>query len=580
MKFVLITFVALLGSYLTALNSGFLGDDTIRIIGNVELNSLSTALKGSLGDRPLLMFLMWIEWNLFENNPIYFRIVNLALQSLAAHQLYLLILELQDGGAFKKNKRLAFSAALIFALHPIHSQSITIIIQCSVIIAGIFGFFSMRYFFRYLSDPKVHHLSFSVIALALGFLVKPIVAFIPIFYLVSSLMIKGPGIKGKQYLIPYFCTLLIPILLFISNVQNLQVQPISPLAYFLVQTEVIFTYARLIIFPSGLKYLYDFHLPQNLILNIGWLYLAFHISIFLILKKMIKDKAVFLWIIGIYLCFLPESSFFPIDYLAFEHRTYFAVGFFIISMSLLVERLQFRKNIFYSVVAIVIALFIGLNQIRNLQIKSSNRWKIHTLENSESFHHYNFNFAYQLMDQGKWESIGHIIKKYNRLYPQIIRYKILESMYSYYASNKKNKHELEKIAEYLNLNFENTESRRRSEVIRFLVKEIMAKNPSLEDMILFEKILAKQILIFRSNQLEFGKWLNYYEILASTLLGPNFEKNYAFLDRENYLKTKAIMQFYFNKKYPRLGNEITKELNKSPDSYILKRIDKMINSKI
>ena len=153
MKFILPTFVLVLLSYAMAINTGLLGDDITWIVDGTELKTLWNAIIGTLADRPLLMTLIWLQKSIYGLYPMYLRIANIGIHTLASWQLFKLIQEVTPLPDVNKTK-IAAIAAVLFAIHPLHSQTLMITIQTGVTLAGLFGILSFRYFLIFTETGK------------------------------------------------------------------------------------------------------------------------------------------------------------------------------------------------------------------------------------------------------------------------------------------------------------------------------------------------------------------------------------------------------------------------------------------
>src|SRR5262245_25664575 len=114
--------VATCAAYWPSLRGGFLWDDPQYVVENLALRSLRglwlmwTRVFSLPQWYPMVHTTYWIEYRLFGLNPTAFRIDNLILHVATALLLWRLLWRLKVPGAFL--------AALIFALHPVHVESV------------------------------------------------------------------------------------------------------------------------------------------------------------------------------------------------------------------------------------------------------------------------------------------------------------------------------------------------------------------------------------------------------------------------------------------------------------------------
>lgn len=570
-------------SYFYVLGGDFIGDDIGRILESPDFSSsgwaaLLQALTGELRDRPLLMASLWLDKVLFHHEPFFMRLENLLLLSGIGLQLFSLQLDLfkdnfKDHKTVKFNTLVAFVLSLIFVLHPLHSQSVTMIIQRGILFSSLFALISLRHFLNYFSSSNIKQIVISFFFLILGFLSKPNIIFLPFLFIGYGFIFHRKEKKKLTIIsILFLSTLLIPVYFYFISRANIQHKEmtVSPLAYFLTQTQVLFVYLRLMMFPVGLKFAYDFTPPENLISNIYWVYLLVHLSIFTFIFIKLKDTFLRFWFVSIYMAFLPESGFFPIMHLAFEHRTFLPMIFIFIFLS----QLQVRKNLL-SEKTIVLTLplavfaFLGLNQIRNKEIREVNHWKLHTLQNSQTVHAVNFKFSIDLMEAGQLTDLKPILLNYNRLYPDVPLYGLLHDIFEFYSQGK-SKEGADKIGNWLASM--DLPSNQRQYINYFFLKTLGKTKRGLEDQLLLEEIFSRQQKIFFADKESYKLFLDYYRSATPALIAELKQLNKNSLQ---LLKMKAILQYYYGVKELNLAKEIQIELSKNPGNKVLLRLKEM-----
>ena len=114
---VLITAVA----YLPILRGGFIWDDDTWITENRLLRTLAGLRSiwlepGPLQYYPLTQTTLWLEYHLWGLRPLGYHLVNVMLHALNAGLVWLVLDRLAVRGAWM--------AAAVFALHPVHVESV------------------------------------------------------------------------------------------------------------------------------------------------------------------------------------------------------------------------------------------------------------------------------------------------------------------------------------------------------------------------------------------------------------------------------------------------------------------------
>jgi hypothetical protein len=90
---------------------------------------------------PLHETLIYVQWKLFGNAPLAFRVVSILMQFCAAVACWRMLRQLTSEGA-------AFGIAVLWAMHPIQSESVAWIIEQKTLWYGIFGFWACAEYFN------------------------------------------------------------------------------------------------------------------------------------------------------------------------------------------------------------------------------------------------------------------------------------------------------------------------------------------------------------------------------------------------------------------------------------------------
>ena len=122
--------------YLPALDYDYIWDDTQYLVENDTLDDLD-GLRRIWFDPgeteqyyPLVFTTFWVEKHFFQLNYFVYHLVNVLLHAAGAVLLWLLLRRLAVPGAF--------IAAAIFALHPVHVESVAWITERKNVLSGVF----------------------------------------------------------------------------------------------------------------------------------------------------------------------------------------------------------------------------------------------------------------------------------------------------------------------------------------------------------------------------------------------------------------------------------------------------------
>ncbi|MDM8545286.1 tetratricopeptide repeat protein [Candidatus Venteria ishoeyi] len=231
-------------------------------------------------------------------------------------------------------------AALLFALHPLHTQAVTYIVQRLAAMAALFYILTMLAFVQARLANSITQRSlwigFCLLFAALAFFTKQNTATLPF----ALLLIEGIFFREtlKRFLIEIALVLLALLSLWLILAYGFEYRPfsleamqamsrettsISRMEYLATQTTVIWHYVKLFFIPVGL------HIDYDLIALTGFANakvvaaLLGHVAMIgMALWLMRKMPLLAFAILFYYLAHSVESSLIPIRDVVFEHRTY------------------------------------------------------------------------------------------------------------------------------------------------------------------------------------------------------------------------------------------------------------------
>ena len=118
--------------------------------------------------RPLSLTMFAAEWQLFNGEPGISHVMNVLVFAGGIFFLFLFLYRLFG----KKKTGVAFIAALLFALHPIHTEVVANIKSRDELLCFFFAFFSLNVFAKYADHGKIKHLLLGCLLFFLSFLSK------------------------------------------------------------------------------------------------------------------------------------------------------------------------------------------------------------------------------------------------------------------------------------------------------------------------------------------------------------------------------------------------------------------------
>lgn len=127
--------------------------------------------------RPLSLVMFAIEYTFFGQSPTGYHFMNVLWFAGCVIALFIFLNKFFDG----KRTAVAFVAALIFAVHPIHTEVVANIKSRDELMCFFFGFVSLNLFVNYMREGKMLQLVLGVLTLFLAFISKEtVIAFLGI----------------------------------------------------------------------------------------------------------------------------------------------------------------------------------------------------------------------------------------------------------------------------------------------------------------------------------------------------------------------------------------------------------------
>lgn len=170
--------------------------------------------QGSFGNsstmyRPMSIAMFAVEWNISKNNPSISHFVNVLMFAFTCLLLFLTFKEILG----KYSIWIPFLAALLFAIHPVHTEIVANIKSRDEILVLFFGVIALNLLWKYIKEgEQTKHLLWSVLAMTAAMFSKEnavnMVALVPLSLFFFS-KLELPKIAGVSVL--YF----IPVALYI-----------------------------------------------------------------------------------------------------------------------------------------------------------------------------------------------------------------------------------------------------------------------------------------------------------------------------------------------------------------------------
>ena len=197
-------------SFFPAFRGGFVWDDTIITaldsvrdwggIWKIWFDPKGAFIQGETGEGhywPIVYSTFWLEHKLWGFSPAGYHVVNILLHFANTVLLWRLLSRLAVPGAW-------FAAAL-FAVHPLHTESVAWIIARKDLLSGMFYLLAFGMWVRFLESPCRRRYAAALLLFAAGLLCKTVVVTLPAAFLILQWWRRGRVTRGDVLrLLPFF----------------------------------------------------------------------------------------------------------------------------------------------------------------------------------------------------------------------------------------------------------------------------------------------------------------------------------------------------------------------------------------
>lgn len=412
----LLLFAAVFIVYFNSLGNSFVSDDIGAILKNPEINNMGNVF--SLGPGFIQKLILYIVFNLFGNNPAYFRIFNLLFHFGSTLAIFAIL------NILTKKRIVALFSALIFAVHPILIESVAWISGMPYVIYSFFLFLSFLLYLLSKNNAKLYLVSLAAFVLAVNSSEKSIVFF---FILAAYEISLGSVRNNWKRLIPYF--LLNAVLIAnlagrigyrISALETAHYQDSGGMYNPLIQVPIaIASYLRLIFWPDKLTL---YHTEMSF----GKAEYVFALLIFLLFIGVVfyfykKSKLVFFWLAFFIITLIPTITPLKIAWIVAERYVYLGALGIIIPISMLFSKIseneKYKKAVYVGFSAVLLSLSVR-TIVRNSDWKNEDTLWIATAKTSPSGPNIHNNLGDVYGRQGNQEKAVEEFKKAIEINPR------------------------------------------------------------------------------------------------------------------------------------------------------------------
>lgn len=290
----LLLLVLVCAAYFRVYDAGFVWDDDAHVTENINLRSVQGLraiwLSPASGNQyvpiqyyPMVHTTFWIEHQLWNNNPRGYHIVNVLFHAANAILLWFLLRRLGVRGAYL--------AALIFALHPVHVESVAWISERKNVLSAFFYLLSALAFLRFdQSEAEGENRPWgtylvSLLLFVAALLSRTVTASLPAALLLVAWWRKGAISKKDVLSVIPMILVALPLALITARLEQLHVGArgtywsLSFLQRMLVAGRALWFYTDKLIWPTHLSFIY----PRWNIDSAVWPLYLYPLSVLLII---------------------------------------------------------------------------------------------------------------------------------------------------------------------------------------------------------------------------------------------------------------------------------------------------------
>jgi protein O-mannosyl-transferase len=338
--------VMVLIAYSNTFTASFHFDDNPAIIENHNIRHVTweNILNLLSTNRPTVDLSLMLNYQLAGLNVVGWHIFNITNHIVNSCLVYLFVLWTLNLPILvkkygEKAKRMALFCALLFAVHPIHTESVTYIISRSETVTTFFYLLTILFFIKGARTGRFGYTIAALVSSLLAMQSKEWAVTLPAVVLLYDYLFLSEG-KVKPVLSRWFTYLLIalPWVLIIKKVTVFGRVPgasygfsvstttgITAVTYLLTSMNVLWTYVRLMILPINQNLDYDYPIAKTLFELPTIISFLGHVAVVVAAFWLYRKKGMLLFPFGaawFYITLSPVQSFVPIVDVIFEHRMY------------------------------------------------------------------------------------------------------------------------------------------------------------------------------------------------------------------------------------------------------------------
>jgi len=352
-------------AYSNSFHSTFQFDDLRTIRFNFSLRDLADwrYIFQAERARPLLNATFALNYSFAKLDPFSYHVTNFVIHVGNILLFYFLL------SRNFVNRAICLVSALLMAVHPLNTESVTYISSRSILLCSSFYLLGLILFDCYLRKPRPFTATLFFIVYFAGCLTKEECALLPVGVLLYNELFHNRDSVRKHR---HFHVISFVFLIAFGAVRGAQIlgtgalpYPVS--TYFATETKVVWNYIWLAVYPVHLNVDPDIS-PLTLASLWVWLFLALHLAALYGLWRMRKSHPFLtFWGFWFWLNVLLSSSMFPLNDFMAEHRAYLSLMGFCACLAYGMLVFWKPKTSHRLVVPLVLAMIVAFYSVATYQ---------------------------------------------------------------------------------------------------------------------------------------------------------------------------------------------------------------------
>ncbi len=375
--------------YGRGLRGGFVYDDLDAIPGNASLRHLVTAFAPPMGTtvsgRPVLNLSLALNYLVSGTRPWSYHLFNMAIHAAAALVLFgvarrTLAIASDPSQPARKHRALALAVALLWALHPLQTESVAYVVQRAESLMGLFYLVTLYAALRCAQSGRTGWAAAAAAACLLGMGTKETMVTAPLVVLVFDRTFLAGSFReawrrrSGLYVALAACWVPLAYLVLLTGGRGGTAgfgAGVPWWEYLLAQFRAIAHYLRLAVWPDPLVGDYGRVLaPDPLGVAVGTLVVLALVGATVLLARK-KHPGAFLgaWFL---LVLAPSSSIVPVSTeIIAEHRMYLPLASVVVVVVLGLDRWLGHRPALLGAAVGLLALFAGIASARRVEVYRS-----------------------------------------------------------------------------------------------------------------------------------------------------------------------------------------------------------------